>query len=312
MLALMIDLFGPDSQTKYAANGPNLRHVQNVFWTHWMRLRGIHGPVWYSVLLTIFDITAAICLPSNQGDILQLSVTFQRKIRPFPLWTTIILTSIIIRLVYPIGMIFKPLNVQPAYLPQYIFAYCWGHLSLLSHDPHILAPFPTNKQPIISLFASLNLCLLSLGAILTVSMALTPSLQSSIAAMTGGFNTPALLYATWNEISFATIAPALISTFSRHLNTPLRLRLMAGKYRDVARYSYPAFLVHPPVSLAIELFVEALMGCSLSPPQLSSETWKMRLGSGSMALVVGIANVIASWTVGGILVEYMPFVGRVI
>jgi hypothetical protein len=39
----------------------------------------------------------------------------------------------------------------------------------------------------------------------------------------GGFTLPALLYAIWNEVSFALTAPALMRVFAGYMNRPVQI-----------------------------------------------------------------------------------------
>jgi glucans biosynthesis protein C len=310
-MTVMNDFFGPDAQaTKIGVVGIAV-HITSVFWAHLIQLRGINGPVWYCVLLTIFDIITSLAIPAYVWRTVHNSIK-SRKRRMLPiLWTSVILMSFLIRLVYPAGTSIALLNIQPAWLPQYIIAYTWGHLSLLSHDPYLLTPNPSQRRPVILLTCVLCFCVVCLGGVIVISIVLAPSdsIEDVVRSMAGGFNVPALLYAVWNELSFVTIAPSLISVFAQHLNTPFCIKSRDGRTREFARYSYASFLLHPPVSMVVELVVERMMACSLGP---LSSAWIIWLGPGLMTISVGIVNILASWAAGWVMVEYVPFLWRIV
>jgi hypothetical protein len=142
----------------------------------------------------------------------------------------------------------------------------------------------------------------------------SPSVAASFEQVLGGFNIPALLYAIWNEASFALVAPALIRVFAKHANRPIHIGVGAHLRRDnpralLARYSYAAFLSHALVSLGVELAFDAASECSST-----QSTAKVVVLGGPvlMTVVVGLTNVLFSHSMGYLLVEYVPGAGKIV
>lgn len=75
----------------------------------------------------------------------------------------------------------------------------------------------------------------------------------------------------------------------------------------LARYSYAAFLSHPFVSLGV--VVESLSACSSIPSPSTIYTY---FGPILMTASVGVINVLLSYFVGYMLIEYVPRAGNVI
>lgn len=280
-----------------------------VYSSSWKHIYGIQGQVWYLALVFIFDLAAVLLPQVFDKSAAQLLISiFQRK-RPLAsaVWIICILSSFAIRMVYPVGYLWSPLGLQLAFLPQYILAYTGGYLSAISGDYFILLPFQHNvSRPLKRLASSIFSCL----AILGVTTALEEKLlgldsKRVTSLMRGGFNIPAMVYATWNEMGFALVGFALLAVFLRHGNTPWR-------YGDIylPRYSYGAFLIHPLISLAFELVFESIMDCQGADRSFHS-LWALS-GPVVMTLVVGVVNVFTSWIAAWVFITTIPYVGDII
>ena len=281
--------------------------VWAVYLDYWKNVRGLRGPVWYLGLVMVFD-TIAILSHSRNED--SFSIRIFRQDRHFwasIVWIMSILASFAIRIVFPVGEIWVPLNLQLAYLPQYISAYSAGHLSVVFDDPFILMPFRyALRNSIRRVLRWLAFSLFTLGVMHVIErFALGLDDEQMMELGRGGFNLPALLYAIWNEVGFATIGFALLAAFLEHADYPWTL---FGGGLWLPRYSYGAYLLHAPVSVVVEIAVEALMGCSKS--FYGTNIWAL-LGPVLMTVGVGMANVIGSWT-ASIVVHLVPGIGKVI
>ncbi|KIX07098.1 uncharacterized protein Z518_05075 [Rhinocladiella mackenziei CBS 650.93] len=307
LINVILDGFGPDGFVGENEWSHSLALSTSIFWTSWINFTGIRGPVWYSALLACFDVIASLLSSTPTSKWSDLFRNTSSNLGP---WLASILLSFVIRLPYPVGTKFWPLNVQPAFVPQYILAYVLGQASQAAQNPYIYLPFRVSRRPLTHLFRSLSCSAMSLGLVLYISAALTPDPDpmAAVHSLAGGFSLPALLYAIWNEVSFAAIMPALITLFSQRFNSSWTLKIGNNKVVNLPRYSYAAFLLHPLVSLIIELSLENIMGCS-SP---ESASMIRILGPILMTLSVGLLNIAASWIAAYLLVEYVPYIGMVI
>ncbi|KAK5255277.1 hypothetical protein LTS03_002914 [Exophiala xenobiotica] len=230
--------------------------------------------------------------------------------------TVAILSSFAICLTYPIGKTVVLLNLQPAFLPQYILAYILGLTSQATQNPFAYFPLShaTTRRPLAVFPFFLTVSTLTLGLLARTAKSLAPveDDETAVQSFKGGMNIPALLYAIWNEASFAFITPALLAVFREYFDTPWTIRLKRPSIRtkaiSVARYSYASFLVHPVVSVTVEVFLDRLMGCGTSKVIPVGET----IGAFWTAMGVGMLNVLACWIVAYGLVQYVPLARRLI
>lgn len=135
--------------------------IAGILGNYYSSLRGIHGPVWFCMLLFIFDTVASVifpCLPPHSSPSHGSSISTPQPKPPLPPLSltlavmVVILSSFLIRLAYPVGTSLNPLNIQPAFLPQYIIAYITGHLSASRghralHFFSSTFPFPPGPTP---------------------------------------------------------------------------------------------------------------------------------------------------------------------
>ena len=289
-------------------------------------IKGINGPVWFCMLLAIFDVVAALLVPGNpqhgSGLVsLHKSLTTPKKMAV--ILAIVILSEFLMRTWYPIGTVFRLLNIQPGFVPQYIFAYLVGHACGAAGNSHLrfasLAPHPhPDRNPYRTLAIALAVTALGMIPVMASAYLIKDEWDSPLNYIVGGFNLPALLDVIRNEAGFVTIGPALVDLFARNFNRPCSIRLpwrrftIANDKVKVARYAFATFLVHPPVSMAVELVAEWLMGCGgvdpgsqeWSPPA-SSSLWST-IGPVIATALVGSVNVLMSWVVAFGVLDLVP------
>lgn len=286
-------------------------------WVGLMSCRGVRGPVWYCALLFIFDAAytvirprhfatshiqlptptppedAALIQPSafeiSSNDI-ELDNTLPEPKPPMPpLRTSAVLVPVLlsstaaffIRIAYPTGTTFSPLNLQPGYTPQYILYYTAGiYAQRLSLPLHTALSTHTLLGT-----AFLNMLSVALGVV-AVKHALRQDIPfEDIPLMAaGGWNLPALSYAFWNESTGLIISGLLLAAFN-HARLPWLAARWAVWKRDVGMYSYAAFLVHPVVLVDVQSVVDGV-------------GWRGAVGKGVGAGAVGV---LGSWVVGGLV-----------
>lgn len=248
---LVFTLFGDPAQVALL----RLYNDQSVGWdallNSWKSLRGVRGPVWYLALVLIFDTLYAFA---------PFITTYTSKFQFLPTFVINVTADFLIRLLYPVGSVFAPLNLQPAYLPQYIITYFLG--ASLSSSPN--PPLTTSTRN--NLIASSLL-----SAITAISLLYLYPSSYTIESGKGGFNLLALLYAIWNESTGYLIGTLLLRLFRSR-------NLLRRRWANVSKHSYGAFLVHPIVCVGIQVW---------------SDGWK---ANGVLKTVVlGTVGVIGSW-----------------
>ncbi|KAK2591367.1 hypothetical protein QQS21_010944 [Conoideocrella luteorostrata] len=279
-------------------------------------LRGVRGVVWYTANLLVLDVAAA-CWKTRPGlgaetnEKKGLSAT--KNIDKAPSWYTLLARhgwiataglSFVTRLYYPVGVTIKLTGLQPAYAPQYVLAYIIGHASIQEERrakscSSRCCGLGESSTP---LARAISMSLLTVPAIWLPYLFRREAGQdwfvAAVRDSSGGWNATALLYAIWNEFSFITIGPALVSHFSRWHNRPATFTLFQP------RYSYGAFLVHMVVIVTAEVALDSVLA-------YHSSVWKW-LGPSALTVGVGAVNVCASFGLAKVLLDKFPFLRRII
>ena len=234
--AIVFTLFaGPIQMTMMKASKGESLGLE-ILTDHWRSLRGFKGPVWYCAVTLVFDIIYT-SLP-NLANL--LSIGF------LPVMGLNIAASFLIRHWYPVGVAFKPLNLQVAFLPQYICCYALG---ATLQTP---APILTKTSRKVLVAGSLASTASMLGLIHYYPEAYPNPTESIF----GGPNLLALAYAIWNETTGYLLGTSLLKMFKNSG----RLSRSWG----VGGLAYAAFLVHPVVCCVVHLGFDGWKGSGVA------------------------------------------------
>ncbi|KAI8623319.1 acyltransferase 3 [Xylariaceae sp. FL1651] len=222
----------------------------------WKTTRGLRGPVWYAGTLLAFDIAAAVATKLGY-----LSTRKSKKRSNICValcrygWIGVAAFSFLVRLLYPVGTTIPFLNLQPAYVSQYIYAYLLGVLSYRPDEDRIYSPLEfTSISPLTATSSSATQGMIKRRGDTALVQAVTMSLSTmlliflsgylsfpnsrlngTIRDFSGGANRTAFIYAVWNEFSFAILAPTLMAYFQPWHSQPTKSSVL------VPRASYAAF-----------------------------------------------------------------------
>ncbi|KAK5653770.1 hypothetical protein OQA88_7927 [Cercophora sp. LCS_1] len=223
-------------------------------------VRGVQGPVWYTATLLIFDLTSLVlkrCFELFKSGRTK-TIEFSGFAKCYALlcrwgWLAVAAGSFAVRTRFPPGRALPVINLQPSYVLQYIYAYGLGHMAFHLGKRRMTGLFDRASGRTLSVKQAFGL------AVATVPIVLLPVILRSkkknevdekksdqdLAAdgdeggglELGGWNWTAALYATWNELAFTAIGPALMANFERYHTEPARKMWSP-------RYSFAAFLLH--------------------------------------------------------------------
>ncbi|KUJ22100.1 uncharacterized protein LY89DRAFT_681425 [Mollisia scopiformis] len=234
--------------------------IQDTFIRHVKSPRSVRGPLWFNSLLLVFDSIHALFKPQFQK--LDFHWDFQQAM------TLDILANFLIRIPFPLGRDYTPLNLELGYLPQYIASYVLGarssrtstHSATESQREWLLAASVTSGLSLIGL-----LCLY-------------PH-DYKFEDIHGGMNLVAASYAVWNETTGYLIGTYLLDLFKRK-------EILRRQWGNVGRYQYAAFLVHPVLLVGIQAWFD---------------DWKV---SGVIkTFVIGGIGVLGSWGLGSLFTK---------
>ncbi|OBT44072.1 hypothetical protein VE00_04514 [Pseudogymnoascus sp. WSF 3629] len=234
-----------------------------VLTDYWKTLDGVKGPMWFSGLLLVFDSVAALC-PSIPEFLAQPSI--------LPSFILDLGAAWLVRLVNPTGAKIAFLNLKPIYLPQYVASYVLG--ASLDSPP---------TPPVTKTTHNVLLASTVVSSTALVGLHLNKLRPYSANAILGGSSLPALTYAVWNETTGYLLGTTILRLFktSRWLNR---------SWGNIGKYSYAAFLVHPIICVAAQIWTEEWHALPVIK-----------------ATVLSTVSVVGSWSVGWALVRVPGF-----
>ncbi|KAK6080576.1 hypothetical protein SCUP234_05122 [Seiridium cupressi] len=303
-------------------------YVRTFLQHYYTTLRSVRGPIWYTATLLSFDIIAA-CIRKASGSTEKKGVNSNRRIIYEQLkrygWLAVAVCSFLSKAYFPFGTMLPIIGMQPTYSFQYIYAYTLGYLSQSYGDQIMKGAFDPSSTPVkvkgtkdekiheVQTSSGLSLPIAVVISLLSINFIFLPRyldsvdwLRETMAQLFGGWTMPSLLYAFWNEFSFHLVGPALMSYFQQWYNKPTILSTWN------ARYSYAAFLVHEPLSVAMEILVEkALLPVLATDFWMKSQIWQ-NIGPAVMTVSVGLTSAWASSFAGKKLLEWIPSLKKII
>jgi len=273
--------------------------ILGEFWQGIRSTRGAGGPTWYTASLLAMDALYTISRPTHfsspketteRSPLLSEQRATQLGASPSSpscgqLKTSHVLlaltltgiSSFVIRIFYPFGHTFVPLNLNLGYAPQYILYYCTG---IFIQRRGITLEQPCHPRTIALtgvMVAGMNV--LGFVKVREVTQK-RGTLRDVVKLAGGGFNIFALLYSLLNEFVGFMLAALLL----RLSHTPSLSKHWTILGVDLAKGSYAAFLVHIPVLVeTMTLFNE--------------EAWKEQ-SPVLKAAVVGALGTLKSWSLG--------------
>lgn len=324
----------------------NISSIKEFLKGYFAELDGIKGPVWYTANLLLFDIVACLFRdPIAQRLNSSISsgntsrddghrakpATWYSIARNYG-WVAAALTSFLIRVYYPVGTTIKPIALQVAFGPQYVFAYVMGFASVdvemiftgpftrvftgarsLNKGPEATedsTPSPETSPNCRGIVWAvlISLLLMPLPLVPRLFGTSAPDMQAlEGSGIYGGWNFCSLLYSIWNELSLTLVGPTLAAYFHNWHNAPMRSTFI--RPRD----SYGAFLVHMVISGMVEKTVDWFLipshADSIVPTK--SIVWNS-CGLVVVAVVVGLINVTASFAVAKAILDRVPFLRLII
>jgi glucans biosynthesis protein C len=231
-----------DPLVVYIASG-----LHGSYWSFYAnylpQVRGVTGPAWFIALLLLFSLVYAAWRGLSEHRMMS-ATTWSGKLPSYRAIAVFIvalgLVTFVVRLWWPAGWIFLPLNVPVGYLPQYISLYILGLIAYRRYWFFQLSPRMARDWSLIALTATL----LIFGGLVVPPMlqaAGAAGTQQAGYAIAGGFNWLAFGYALWESFIVVGVCIGLLVLFRQRWNHQGRLA------RSLAASVYTVYLIHPPV-----------------------------------------------------------------
>lgn len=271
-------------------------------------IRGVRGPVWYCGLLLIFDSLYTVVRPGDFAGhdsgtkLIQEAEKREKKherrqgsrtISSPQVFSALSVTSaasFFLRLTWPSGTVWRPLQLNFGYLPQYLLFYSTGiYAHRCLETPLRLAIKRDSGTPLLLLLTVVGISAYGLPIVHTKVSKERITIGQILKMGKGGWNILALLYAVWNECVGVLISTTLVHTFATR--GWLNRRWLVGGF-DLARYSYAAFLVHSPVVVYVQCLLDGWAADAVVK-----------------SAVVGTLGCVGSWANGWLLVKALERMG---
>lgn len=197
------------------------------------------GVMWFVAALLVFNFCYVI------GRSLG-SLTFKKTLAAPSILTILLfavslgLLSFLIRIIFPVGWVLKPLGFQLGHFPQYIALFIIGLIAFRNQWFDGLSK-RTGKY----LKWSAWLCLLFFPVFFVIQV----KLKMPVAWYAGGFHWQSLLYALWEQWIGISILTTLLIWGKRVWNTSSML------FGSLVRCSFAVYIFHPIVIVALTLLL---------------------------------------------------------
>ncbi len=196
------------------------------------------GPLWFLEALLIFNGAYVLWRGLAKRVYIGVKILENKTIAIFALMLG--LTTFILRIWFPLGSNFAPLNFEIPLFPQYIALFIVG---LIAYRSNWQLPKSTG-----GLWSRVSVILLMLFPFLNeLYMATGNPIQRY-----GGFHWQALTYAMWEQFIGIAIIITLLNLFREKYNTQGRL------LESMSKSSYTVYIIHVPIIIFLALSLQEI------------------------------------------------------
>ena len=211
------------------------------------------GPVWFLAVLLLFTIFyvawRGLTRQRPQAAARSRKLPSYRAIYGFIF--TLSIVSFVFRIWWPAGLVFQPLNLQLAYLPQYISLYVLGLIAYRRNWFFELSPRMGRDWLRTALIALLVPIIVTI-----LFMIVGAGAGTQIGYSLGGLHWQAFVYALWESFMVVGVSIGLLVLFRTRWNRQGRLA------KGLAANAYTVYLIHP---LVLVSFAYAFQAVALYP-----------------------------------------------
>ncbi|MCJ7735310.1 MAG: acyltransferase [Anaerolineales bacterium] len=203
------------------------------------------GPMWFLLLLLIFSFLLLPWTTLTNKFSIQPHTISGRQILLIALITGLL--TFFIRIPFPIGYVYQPLNLQIPYLLQYSILYFLG---VLAYKGKWLDKIPEIQ------FRSWLILALGMAGLMPILFFLSGGTQGDVGPALGGFHWQSLALSVWEQIFCTSVILILLFVFRTKTDSPTKIT------NELAASAYTAFLIHP---LILVILTTSLHKITLHP-----------------------------------------------
>lgn len=197
------------------------------------------GPMWFIVLLLIFS----ALLPIVRRATFSLSAPneIELSISGLTVYGFVLgLITFLVRIAFPIGYVFQPLNLQIPFVVQYIGFFSTGVLAF-QYD------WLEQLETLIPKYWRVSLIFLVL--LMPVIYILSGGLSGDVTPALGGIHWQSLVYSIWEEVFCISVIIMLLQYFKKNHNNQNKLSI------ELAASSYAVYIIHAPILVMITILL---------------------------------------------------------
>ena len=229
----------------------------HFYTTYLLSLRGIgQGPVWFIELLLIFVVCYAlwrVCsswwLHAHPSKATPTQSIPSAHTHAYPTTREMLLfivglalLTFVVRIWFPENWWFGPLNLNVAYIPQYLSLFIVG---LVASRRGWFTKIPDAVGKRWFWVALFDFVFLMLSFVLVVIVGLAGGLAGGINAFLGGLHWQALVYSFWEAIMCVSLCTGLLVFFRKHVNRQGRV------WNFLSANAYAAYIFHPIILVSL-------------------------------------------------------------
>lgn len=238
------------------------------------------GVLWFAAALLLFDLTYVLWRINFKPKI-STDITSRLSVGKIFLFATALgVVSYLVRIIFPIGWVLKPIGFQLGHFPQYIIMFILGLVVTRNTWIHYLTRKDAKRLTIIAI--------LTILLVFPLFYVLLTWLKFPSGYFSGEGHWPSLLYALWEQLTGLCIMTSLLYFSSEHWYKFYSFE------KKLSRSAYAVYIFHPLVVISIALL---LKNWTIDP------AWKL--------LVAAPFAVMLSFLLGSILVM-IPGIKRII
>ncbi len=199
------------------------------------------GVLWFTAALLLFNLVYVLYVIARSGSLLPPTLRFPSTVSILTFAVAVGLISFLVRLVFPVGWILRPLGFQLCYFPQYIAFFIIGIVAQQNHwldqlSPRLGKPF-------------LKIALATVFVIFPLLFIVTTKLALPMSNFNGGWNGQSLVLCLWEQLTGLSICLTLLSYSKHHWNVKNTF------LNALSRSSYSTYILHPLVVIGLSLLL---------------------------------------------------------